>query len=398
MSGRIFINYRRDDSSGTAGRLNDRLVRRFGRQNLFMDVDNTPAGVDFVKYLDARVGACDVFLAVIGPNWLEAKDAGGRRRIDDPHDYVSVEIAAALQRDIRVIPVLIDGAILPRSEDLPEALKPLVRRHAVEVRNAQFGRDADALAEKVHEGLKSQRRARRGWRRWLAGALVLLLLAGAALIYRPGMLPVVSHMLGFSAAPNALHDLLLARLAAYAVADAERQAAVQKYEAEAAHKALVISLETHHTWRTRGWPTSPEAETGALEGCQIVYGKPCALVATDDTLTTGDDVSRVREMPRPRYAGTFDPRQIPRARSDFLKRVDVLNYASAPEPKAAAFHPEGSPFVVIVTAASSQFDAEDEALAKCNAIPKESGGLCFLYAIGNQVVLPRRSVKPLTPR
>src|ERR1043166_1101514 len=141
MTGRIFINYRRDDSSGTAGRLNDRLVQEFGRKNLFMDVDNIPAGVDFVTYLNARVAACDVFLAVIGPNWLDAKDASGRRRLDDTDDYVGVEIAAALQRDIRVIPVLIDGASVPKSDELPQALKPVTRRHAVEVRNAHFGRD-----------------------------------------------------------------------------------------------------------------------------------------------------------------------------------------------------------------------------------------------------------------
>ena len=80
MAGKIFINYRRDDSGGTAGRLHDRLAQTFGRKNLFMDVDNIPAGVDFVEYLPSQVAACDVFLAIIGPNWLDAKDGDGRRR------------------------------------------------------------------------------------------------------------------------------------------------------------------------------------------------------------------------------------------------------------------------------------------------------------------------------
>src|SRR5580704_11931658 len=102
MPGRIFINYRRDDSSSTAGRLNDLLVREFGRKSVFMDVDNIPPGVDFVAYLSDRVGACDVFLAIIGPNWLDAKDSGGSRRLDDPDDYLTVEIAAALHREIPV--------------------------------------------------------------------------------------------------------------------------------------------------------------------------------------------------------------------------------------------------------------------------------------------------------
>jgi|SRR5215468_9383299 len=92
MVGKIFINYRRDDSPGTAGR----LALTFGRKNLFMDVDHVPAGVDFVDYLDRQLAACDVFLAVIGPNWVDAKDNRGRRRFDNPKDYVTVEIAAAL--------------------------------------------------------------------------------------------------------------------------------------------------------------------------------------------------------------------------------------------------------------------------------------------------------------
>ena len=89
MAGKIFINYRRDDSGATAGRLHDRLAQTFGRENLFMDVDHIPAGVDFVDYLPSQVAACDVFLAVIGPNWLDAKDDDGRRRFDNPNDYVA---------------------------------------------------------------------------------------------------------------------------------------------------------------------------------------------------------------------------------------------------------------------------------------------------------------------
>src|SRR5262245_15908038 len=154
MAAKIFINYRRDDALAAAGRLHDRLAQAFGRKNLFMDVDHIPAGVDFVGYLERQVAACDVFLTVMGPNWLDANDVTGGRRIDNPDDFVGVEIAAALSRDIRVIPVLIDGARMPKAEDLPAHLKPLVRRNAVEVRNTQFGRDADVLIEKVREALK----------------------------------------------------------------------------------------------------------------------------------------------------------------------------------------------------------------------------------------------------
>jgi hypothetical protein len=156
MAGKIFINYRRDDSISTAGRLQDRLAQTFGRKNLFMDVDHIPAGVDFVDHLNSQVAACDVFLAVIGPNWVDAKDDSGRRRFDNPNDYVTVEIAAALARNIRVIPVLVDGARMPKADRLPDPVKPIVRRNAVEVRNTQFGRDAEALVEEIKEAVRNK--------------------------------------------------------------------------------------------------------------------------------------------------------------------------------------------------------------------------------------------------
>ena len=187
MAGKVFINYRRDDSSGTAGRVYDRLAHAFGRNNVFMDVDHIPAGVDFVQHLSTQVAATDAFLVIIGPHWLDATDQAGQRRLDNPDDFVVIEIAAALARDIRVIPVLVDGAQMPKTNQLPEQLKPLVRRNAVEVRNSQFGRDADALTAKVREALKSPQRAV-GLRLGLASfAAVALIAAGAALYLNPGI-------------------------------------------------------------------------------------------------------------------------------------------------------------------------------------------------------------------
>jgi hypothetical protein len=145
MAGKIFINYRRDDSIGMAGRLHDRLAQTFGRDKLFMDVDHIPAGADFVAHLNNQVAECDVVLAIIGPNWLRAKDKAGQRRLHQPDDFVAIEIAAALARDTLVIPVLVDAARMPKESDLPDTLKPLARRQAVEVRHAHFGHDAEAL-------------------------------------------------------------------------------------------------------------------------------------------------------------------------------------------------------------------------------------------------------------
>src|SRR5262249_8583687 len=158
-----------------------------------------PAGVDFVEYLHSQVAACDVFLAVIGPNWLDAKDDSGRRRFDNPDDFVTIEIAAALARKIRVIPVLVDGARTPKAEKLPGSVKPLARRNAVEVRNTHFGRDAEALTSKVREALQEERPVKKQWPflasaaawapgqwRTVAGSATALLLVGWIGLYQMG--------------------------------------------------------------------------------------------------------------------------------------------------------------------------------------------------------------------
>ena len=118
-----------------------------------MDVDNIPVGVDFVTHLNDQVAACDAVLVVIGPNWAKAKDKAGQRRLHQPDDFVAIEIAAALTRDIRVIPVLVDGARMPRASELPDALKPLARRQAAEVRHVNFGQDAETLVARMRKSL-----------------------------------------------------------------------------------------------------------------------------------------------------------------------------------------------------------------------------------------------------
>ena len=134
MSGNVFINYRRDDSAGWAGRLHDRLVRTLPARRVFIDVDDIPPGEDFAGLLDAQVAQCDVFLAVIGPRWLGITDAQGRRRLDDPEDMVRIEVESALQRGKQVIPVLVQGAAMPADEALPAALAPLAFRIASPLR------------------------------------------------------------------------------------------------------------------------------------------------------------------------------------------------------------------------------------------------------------------------
>src|SRR5262245_26148209 len=145
--GGIFISYRREDSAHSAGRLYERLAHEFPRGQLLMDVDAIEPGLDFAKVLDEQVSGCDVLLAIIGPNWVGAKTQNGIRRLDDPDDYVRIEIATGLKRDIRVIPILVDGAPMPRAEELPEPLKPLARRNAVQVSHVRFGADTQGLVQ-----------------------------------------------------------------------------------------------------------------------------------------------------------------------------------------------------------------------------------------------------------
>ncbi|MGC2110481.1 MAG: PASTA domain-containing protein [Candidatus Korobacteraceae bacterium] len=141
----IFISYRRNDSEGETGRLFDDLVREFGEDSVFMDVTAIEAGRDFRKAIDESVASCGVLLAVIGKNWLESKDDSGRRRLDDPMDFVRLETASALKRDIPVIPVLVRGAAMPRAEHLPDDLKDLSYRNSVELTHARWGSDLHLL-------------------------------------------------------------------------------------------------------------------------------------------------------------------------------------------------------------------------------------------------------------
>ena len=145
MAAKVFISYRRDDSAGHAGRVRDRLERELGHNLLFMDVDAIPLGTNFSKVLHEEVAKCGVLLAVIGPNWPDARDGEGKRRLDDPNDFVHIEVAAALHRDIPVIPILLDGSRIPKASELPDDLKELASRNGLDVRHASFHQDMDRL-------------------------------------------------------------------------------------------------------------------------------------------------------------------------------------------------------------------------------------------------------------
>jgi TIR domain len=201
----IFISYRRRETAGHAGRLYDGLVEHFGDERVFMDVTMEP-GVDFAETIAAAVGSCGALVALIGEEWLTVEDARGNRRIDDPADVHRMELEAALDRQVRLIPALVQDARMPVAEELPEPLQPLLRRQAVELSDQRWDYDVSRLVAVLERVLADaaeagkpdrspwQRRVRRAAARirrlsthhrgkngFVAGALSALIVVGAVL-------------------------------------------------------------------------------------------------------------------------------------------------------------------------------------------------------------------------
>lgn len=137
----IFISYRREDSQGWVGRLAQALRERFPQAQVFHDITTIQPGEDFIVAIGRTLSSCKVFLAVIGPRWLGAQTAEGLRRLDDPDDYVRIEIATALARPILVVPLLLGGAAMPKATALPEPLQPLAHRQAHELSDKRWDYD-----------------------------------------------------------------------------------------------------------------------------------------------------------------------------------------------------------------------------------------------------------------
>jgi hypothetical protein len=178
MSG-VFISYRREDSSAYAGRLFDILSARFGEKNIFMDLDTIKGGDNFAAVIEEKVGLCDVLLAVIGDKWVSCTGAGGSRRLDMAGDFVRLEIVHALKRGVRVIPILVGGATMPHPEDLPDDLRPLSLRQAVDLRDAHFRADAEGLIALLTAAIPRASNGpwKAGRRRIIFGAMSLLAVA-----------------------------------------------------------------------------------------------------------------------------------------------------------------------------------------------------------------------------
>ena len=191
-SNRVFISYRRDDASGYAGRLEEALERRLGRGSVFRDVLDIPPGEDFVQAIRTRLAGAQTVLVLIGPRWAgAAADANantkGQRRIDDAQDFVRLEVAMALDSGVRVIPVLLPGAIMPAEDDLPEPLKPLARRNAMSLSDTNWDADIGRLAGSI--GVPRRRAV---WPWALGGAVLAAAVVAAWCWLRPAPVAAVA--------------------------------------------------------------------------------------------------------------------------------------------------------------------------------------------------------------
>jgi len=208
MTPRIFISYRRDDAAGDAGRLADHLNRRFGQARIFLDIDTIDPGTDYERVLKSSLEETAAMLVVIGPRWTALTKADGTRRLDDPNDYVRREVEAALGRNIPVVPVLVQSANLPRQEDLPASLTPLLKRQVASLDHAEFHDDADRLCDRLAKVIVGEQSR---WAvvktRWPAAAAVAALAIGL-IVYQSSRSPGANPD-GESARTNAAVEPLL---------------------------------------------------------------------------------------------------------------------------------------------------------------------------------------------
>lgn len=155
----VFMSYRRDDSPGTTGRLYDWLVRKYRKEHVFKDVYSVPGGSDFRTYIATVLQKSDVFLVIIGPHWLDSITADGQYRLDDPDDFVRIEIEVAFINEIPVIPVLVEGATPLKEDQLPAPLKRLAHLQALPMRNdPDFPVDRDKLITTINETIAQLKR------------------------------------------------------------------------------------------------------------------------------------------------------------------------------------------------------------------------------------------------
>lgn len=156
QNGKIFISYRREDSSGEAGRLNENLEQIFGDENVYFDIEAIGGGINFKKDIERALNSCKVLIAVIGPRWLNITDKEGERRLENPDDFIRLEISTALKRGIMVIPLLINGASQPKRDELPEDIENLAGLNSMDLSNKRWRYDFNELVKILKKKLRKE--------------------------------------------------------------------------------------------------------------------------------------------------------------------------------------------------------------------------------------------------
>lgn len=204
---KIFLSYRRHgEGAGYGGRLADKIVEHFGPSQCFRDVEDIESGADFVATINEAVGACDVLIAVIGPDWITQTNERGLPRLEDPGDFVRIEVAAALARNIRVIPVLVGGAAVPTAEELPGVLQGLARRQAHELTDTRWVYDVGSLLASIESiGIAPLKQKSHRWNWKFAVATLVLVLIGTSMLFTdwPGSVPGFGGDASVKDAPSA---------------------------------------------------------------------------------------------------------------------------------------------------------------------------------------------------
>lgn len=183
------MSYRRQDSAGQTGRLKDILVEELGDDCVFMDVDRIPLGSNFVDELRQEVAGCGLLFVIIGNQCLSLRDSSGRRRIDNPSDFVRIEVVTALQARIPVVPILLDGIPMPAAKDLPADMEELVLRNGIEIDHTTFRPDVERLVDRLKPQVGNVRRLYTfelllfSFCAWMLGGLLSCTIIGVALAF-----------------------------------------------------------------------------------------------------------------------------------------------------------------------------------------------------------------------
>jgi hypothetical protein len=302
---KIFISYRRRETAGHAGRLYDKLSEHFGAERVFMDLTMEP-GVDFADTINEAVGECGALVVLIGDEWLTVTDASGRRRIDDPADVHRLEIEAALDRKVLLIPALVQDAEMPTADDLPDPLDPLVRRHAVELSDQRWDYDVGRLIAVLERALQEggvRRRATARLRRlafryrgragFAAGVLGTLAVVGTALAATGYFDSPLLRVTSFDYAAPAAGDSFAQRCVVRAESDYRVKSArfvVNGTEANSLHEQTSPPWQCDNTGRNR-WNTCH----GHSPGHPLDPDRMHTLTATV-TDTQGNTASQTRTV------------------------------------------------------------------------------------------------------